>query len=164
MEGETQGGYDYRAYLARRQVFGIFYPNRGQEILPTHQTGFPPLRWAERLRRHVEITIDRLYREQPDHVHILKGMLLGKRGELPASIYDVFRNSGSLHILAVSGLHVGLITALCFLGFFTLPTSPKNSLHFHHCLYHNLRLLGRISPVSVASVIYGNSIPHRADC
>ena len=117
------GGFDYRAYLARRQVFGIFYPDRGQEILPTHQTGFPPLRWAERLRRHVEITIDRLYREQPDHIHILKGMLLGKRGDLPASTYDVFRNSGSLHILAVSGLHVGLITALCFLGFslFQLP-------------------------------------------
>lgn len=117
------GGFDYRAYLARRQVFGIFYPNRNREILSAYQTGFPPLRWAERLRRRVEITIDRLYREQPDHVHILKGMLLGKRSELPAATYDVFRNSGSLHILAVSGLHVGLITALCFLIFslFQLP-------------------------------------------
>ena len=117
------GGFDYRAYLARRQVFGIFYPDRHQEISPTYQAGFPPLRWAERLRRRVEGVIDRLYHEHPDHVHILKGMLLGKRRELPASTLDLFRNSGSLHVLAVSGLHVGLITALCFLSFslFQLP-------------------------------------------
>lgn len=122
-EQRNPGGFDYRAYLARRQVFGIFYPDRHQEILPTYQAGFPPLRWAERLRRRVEVTIDCLYHEYPDHVHILKGMLLGKRSQLPASTIDLFRNSGSLHILAVSGLHVGLITALCFLSFslFGLP-------------------------------------------
>ncbi len=119
------GGFDYRAHLARQKVFGIFYPNRDQEISPTHQSGIPPLRWAERLRRRVEITIDRLYHEQPDHIQILKGMLLGKRSELPSSTYDVFRNSGSLHILAVSGLHVGLITTLCFLGFSLIQLPRK---------------------------------------
>jgi competence protein ComEC len=119
------GGFDYRAYLTRRQVFGIFYPNRHQEISPTHQAGLPPLRWTERLRRRVEVTIDRLYHEQPDHVHILKGMLLGKRSELPDSTLDIFRNSGSLHVLAVSGLHVGLISALCFLSFSLLGLPRK---------------------------------------
>lgn len=119
------GGFDYRAYLARRQVFGIFYPTRHQEIAPTYQAGFPPLRWTEGLRRRVEDTIDRLYHEQRDHVHILKGMLLGKRSELPAATFDVFRNSGSLHILAVSGLHVGLITGLCFLGFSLIQLPRK---------------------------------------
>ena len=123
------GGFDYRAYLARRQVFGIFYPNRHQEIALTDQAGFPPLRWTESLRRRVETTIDRLYHEQPDHVHILKGMLLGKRSELPAATYDEFRNSGSLHVLAVSGLHVGLITALCFLSF-SLIQLPRKTVCF----------------------------------
>lgn len=123
------GGFDYRAYLARRQVFGIFYPNRHQEILPIFQAGFPPLRWAERLRRRVEDTIDRLYRKHPDHVQILKGMLLGKRSELSESTYDIFRNSGSLHVLAVSGLHVGLITALCFLSF-SLLQIPRKTVCF----------------------------------
>ena len=119
------GGFDYRAYLARRQVFGTFYPNRHHEISPTYQARLSPLRWAERLRRLVEVTIDRLYHEHPDHAHILKGMLLGKRSGLPDSTLDVFRNTGSLHVLAVSGLHVGLITALCFLSFSLLGLPRK---------------------------------------
>ena len=29
------GGLDYRAYLERRQVFGVLYPHRNQKVVPT---------------------------------------------------------------------------------------------------------------------------------
>ena len=115
------GGFDYRSYLARRQVFGILYPDRGLEIGRTGQSGFPLLRWTESLRRRVEGVVDTAYKKHPDHVEILKGMLLGKRGGIEESTIAAFRNSGSLHILAVSGLHVGLIAGVFFLCFSRLP-------------------------------------------
>ncbi|MDE0043765.1 MAG: ComEC/Rec2 family competence protein, partial [Candidatus Poribacteria bacterium] len=115
------GGFDYRSYLARRQVFGVFYPERELEISPTGQSGFPFLRWTESLRRRVENVIDSVYHKHPEHVEILKGMLLGKRGGIEESTITAFRNSGSLHILAVSGLHVGLIAGVFFLCFSRLP-------------------------------------------
>ena len=52
-------------------------------------------------------------------------MLLGLRNELSPDILDAFRNSGSIHILAVSGLHVGLIATVCFFGFSLLRLPRK---------------------------------------
>ena len=124
-EQRNPGGFDYRSYLARRGVFGILYPNRGQEIIRTHRSGFPPLRWTETLRRRVEIVIDEAYEENRVHAQVLKGMLLGLRNELSPDILDAFRNSGSIHILAVSGLHVGLIATVCFFGFSLLRLPRK---------------------------------------
>ena len=119
------GGFDYRFYLARRGVFGILYPPRSQEIVLTDQSGFPLLRWTEKLRRRVEDVIDAAYHENRIHAQVLKGMLLGLRSELSPDILDTFRNSGSIHILAVSGLHVGLIATVCFLGFSLLRLPRK---------------------------------------
>ena len=115
------GGFDYRSYLARRQVFGILYPERELEIAATGQSGFLLLRWTEDLRRRVENVIDSAYHEHPEHVEILKGMLLGKRGGIEETTIAAFRNSGSLHILAVSGLHVGLIAGVFFICFSRFP-------------------------------------------
>ena len=121
------GGFDYRSYLARRGVFGILQPNREQEIVPTDSSGFPLLRWTEGLRRRVETVIDRAYNENRIHAQVLKGMLLGLRSELSPDILDAFRNSGNIHILAVSGLHVGLIATVCFFGFSLLRLPRKTT-------------------------------------
>ena len=121
------GGFDYRSYLAHRGVFGILQPDRGQEIVTTDSSGFPLLRWTEGLRRRVETVIDRAYRENRIHAQVLKGILLGLRSELSPDILDAFRNSGNIHILAVSGLHVGLIATVCFFGFSLLRLPRKTT-------------------------------------
>ena len=121
------GGFDYRSYLARRGDFGILYPQWNQEIVPTDSSGFPLLRWTEGLRRRVETVIDRAYRENRIHAQVLKGLLLGLRSELSPDILDAFRNSGNIHILAVSGLHVGLIATVCFFGFSLLRLPRKTT-------------------------------------
>ena len=121
------GGFDYRSYLASRQVFGILQPHRDQKIVPTDRSGFPPLRWAERLRRRVESVIDEAYHEHRIHAQVLKAMLLGLRSELSPDTLDAFRNSGSIHILAVSGLHIGLIATVCFLSFSLLHLPRKST-------------------------------------
>ncbi len=124
-EQRNPGGFDYRSYLARRGVFGILYPNRGQEIILTDRSGFPPLRWTEAVRRRVEAVIDNAYHENRTHAQVLKAMFLGLRNELSPDILEAFRNSGSIHILAVSGLHVGLIATVCFFGFSLLRLPRK---------------------------------------
>ncbi len=116
------GGFDYRAFLARKDVTGIIYH---QGLLHVgEQAGFPPLRWIETLRHKTERVIDTAYsREQTTsiedealHAQLLKGILLGKRGDVPSETLEIFRNSGTFHVLAVSGLHVGLIALFCYLG------------------------------------------------
>ena len=109
------GGFDYNAYLAQRNVFGIIDVKGLLRI--GEQGGFPPGRWIEALRIRTERTIDLIYTEPSLHAQLLKGVLLGKRADLPTETLDIFRNSGAFHVLAVSGLHVGLIAMFCYLGF-----------------------------------------------
>ena len=92
------------------------------------QGGFLPGRWIEALRIHTEHVIDVIYTDteavEPSlHAQLLKGILLGKRSDLPTETLDIFRNSGTFHVLAVSGLHVGLVAMFCYFGFscFRLP-------------------------------------------
>ncbi len=50
---------------------------------------------------------------------LMEALLIGTREEVPADLYDGFKKTGSLHILALSGLHVGVLYALllALLGF-----------------------------------------------
>ena len=43
---------------------------------------------------------------------LLQAMLLGNRGELSGEMIQIYRNSGNSHILALSGLHLGILFGL----------------------------------------------------
>ena len=45
-----------------------------------------------------------------DEGNFLKGLLLGERSDLPDDIQSAFVNTGTFHVLAVAGLHVGFAT------------------------------------------------------
>ncbi len=109
------GGFDYKAYLARQNVVGIVEAIGLLQI--GEQSGFPPLRWIAALRIQTERLIDAIYTEISLHAQLVKGILLGKRSDVPSETLDTFRNSGTFHVLAVSGLHVGLIAGFCYFGF-----------------------------------------------
>lgn len=46
---------------------------------------------------------------------LLKGLLLGDRRELPKKVLSAFCDTGTIHVLAVSGLHVGIIAGIVWL-------------------------------------------------
>ncbi len=50
---------------------------------------------------------------------LMEALLIGSREDVPPDLYDGFKKTGSLHILALSGLHVGVLYALLLtiLGF-----------------------------------------------
>ncbi len=107
------GGFDYQAYLSRKAVFGIIY-HQGLLEIDDAQAGFPPLRWIETLRLRTEEVIDEAYGIDSLDALLIKGIMLGKRSDLPTDTVETFRNSGNLHVLAVSGLHVGFVATFCY--------------------------------------------------
>lgn len=104
---------------------------KGQEIIveaepaPSREPGrFAYVCWADRgqiqvggFRRPVDSlragffsVIQRRIRElEPPVAALLSALLLGRREELQHSLYQQFRYSGSLHLLALSGLHLGIL-------------------------------------------------------
>jgi len=59
---------------------------------------------------------------------LVNGLLLGLKSEIPACIADLFRQLGVSHLLAVSGLHVGLIMLIIYQILLTLsiPRVPRS--------------------------------------
>ncbi len=52
----------------------------------------------------------------PEPIQLLRALLLGIRNALPPSLYQTFANTGTLHIFAISGLHVGVLGLILIAG------------------------------------------------
>ncbi|RKY62199.1 MAG: hypothetical protein DRP95_01875, partial [Candidatus Latescibacterota bacterium] len=107
------GTPDGRALLERRGIYALLYADRMQTI--GRKGGIPAVRAL--VRRALELDLPGL------HAGVLKGLILGERGEVPRWLRDAFARSGTAHILAVSGLHTGFIAAFLFFlfGFIGVP-------------------------------------------
>lgn len=107
------GVFDLRAYLGRQDVFdGVFvrYPENG--MILRVGGGNPIAHTAARARAWMRTTLTRGLEDSPDVMALINGMALGLRHEAPNDIEDPFQQTGTLHLFAVAGLHVGIIAQL----------------------------------------------------
>ena len=76
----------------------------------------PPLSpgcWGTRWRRWAQDVLGRGVEEtSPVETTLYRALLLGTREEVPAEVYEAFRRTGTVHIFALSGLHVGMLGVL----------------------------------------------------
>jgi ComEC/Rec2-related protein len=56
--------------------------------------------------------LERGVSDYPDEVAVLKALLLGYRADLPPAWEQRFSRTGTLHVFAISGLHVGVMAIL----------------------------------------------------
>ena len=60
---------------------------------------------------------------------VVRSVILGLRGEITEQTADTFIKTGTMHILAVSGLHIGII-AVALMGLLRLTRCPRNLTYF----------------------------------
>ena len=100
--------FDYRGYLAHQGIHAtMFYPEI--EVLDTGR-GFPPLAWVYSLRGRLAQTLAQVLPEP--QASLAQGMVLGIRGNIPRDLQDDFSRSGTAHLLAISGLHLGIMAGI----------------------------------------------------
>ena len=107
------GEFDMRAYLARRDVKNLFivrYPENGRILAPG--SGFSILRVAARSREWMQRMLSRDLEDSPDVVGLICGTSLGLRHQTHDDIEEPFQQTGTLHLFAVAGLHVGIVARL----------------------------------------------------
>ena len=71
-----------------------------------------PLAWSRIWRENAALRLEAGMDDYSVQTAILKALVLGYRKEIPDDTMDVFRRTGSLHIFAISGLHVGIVGLL----------------------------------------------------
>lgn len=54
------------------------------------------------------------------YVGLVKGLAVGARGDISEAQWQTLRDTGTMHLLAISGLHLGLVAALVFFVVLTI--------------------------------------------
>lgn len=104
--------FNYRDYLLRRGIsHTVFIHDPSQVRLiekAFHRDWRAPFQMSRRWM------LDRLEKwlEHPDSFAVGAALLLGQKDHLSPSLRDAYAGSGAMHVLAVSGLHVGIIYLL----------------------------------------------------
>ncbi len=108
------GGFDYAAHMARQGLFLRAYAGKrsGLRVLGKTQALSARL-WLEGLRQELGSILDRL--PPGPGRGLLRALVLGQRGELSLRAKEAFSQTGVAHLLAISGLHLGLIWGLAYL-------------------------------------------------
>ncbi|MBA7483426.1 ComE operon protein 3 [subsurface metagenome] len=118
------GGFSYQNYLATQKISALVNLVVNEQIKSIGEARVNPFfRIVFYLRKHLIETIDHTLPSLQGSV--LKGILLGRREELPPLLYQAFITTGVAHVLAVSGLHVGLVAAFFYYGLFPLLRFPN---------------------------------------
>ena len=121
-EKRNPGEFDYNKYLLSKGIVGLFisYDTDSINIYDKNADYFKVTLLA--VRKHIDKIIHDLH--QPETAGLLRGLLLADRSEIDFETKNDFINSGVIHVLAVSGLHVGyvLIIFLFIFGRFGIYT------------------------------------------
>ncbi len=105
---EPIGDFDYAAWLESQQIAGVMWARRAE--LAATGGGSKPVAALHGVRIALASGIQRAV-PAPES-GLAQALLLGIRSELPHDVKESFRTAGMSHLLAISGLHVGVVMAL----------------------------------------------------
>ena len=100
--------FDYKRYMEHQGIYWQGYPTC-YEIKDT--PSFSPFIKAKQLQGYLAATLSH-YPFSKETVGVLKALVLGVRSDITPELYQQYINAGAVHILAISGLHIGIITYL----------------------------------------------------
>ncbi|WP_461532437.1 ComEC/Rec2 family competence protein [Sinomicrobium sp.] len=118
--------FDYRSYLQRRLIYHQLYlDSSGLRPLPGSENNLYSS--AGTLRKST-ISLLRENGVQGDVLALTQALLLGERQDIPNTLYDDYSAAGVIHILSISGLHVGILLLLLHSALFPLNYSRHSRI------------------------------------
>ena len=146
------GGFDYEGWLFRQEIGATGYVIAGPESYQVRGERMPSL---SRLRRAV---VERIERALPsdDARAVLLAIGVGARHEIRREQWDLYARTGTSHLMAISGLHIGLAATTVFLATWSmlgLVVAPAQ--------YHGLGGARRSAGCVAYAALSGFAVPAR---
>ncbi|WP_299837827.1 ComEC/Rec2 family competence protein [uncultured Tenacibaculum sp.] len=102
--------FNYKAYLKQKGIFHQVFINNNYTI--TDQSSyFSLLETASQIRNRIESKLQK-HSFTKEQRSIMNALLLGQRREVSNTLKESYTKAGAIHILAISGLHIGIILYL----------------------------------------------------
>ncbi len=105
------GGFDYEGWLFQRGIRATGYVRASERNRLLGQAGglVNIQRWRQRIR-------DQMNALSPDAdgAALLNALVIGDRAGIKRRHWQLFTNTGTSHLIAISGLHIGIVAGLAF--------------------------------------------------
>lgn len=102
------GLFDYKTYLERQGIRVVLIARGDEAARKIGAGGANPLQNAALVVKQ-KMSAAATYSLAPSHAAVLNGMIFGVQGLIDSETRRAFSETGVVHILSVSGLHVGLV-------------------------------------------------------
>jgi competence protein ComEC len=118
--------FDYREYLKGSAIYHQIFLHPGNYIRIEREDShsLDPRGLALRTRENFLNKLRR-YCKQEEYYAIAAALLYGFRGEIDEASIKAFTNTGTIHILSVSGMHVAVLFGFLSLVFRYIPWPPR---------------------------------------
>ena len=104
------GGFDYETWLFRERIRATGYVRADPDNARLEST---PAYLVHRLRQRILLAV-RQRLSAHEHQGLVPALSVGVRDGLTPSEWRVLRTTGTAHLVAISGLHIGLVAGLVF--------------------------------------------------
>lgn len=122
------GAFNYRQYAAFQQTFhNAFLKHQDWLLLKERKVnGFKQFILAA--REKILATLRKNIAGEKDELGIAEALLIGYTNDLDKDLVQAYSNTGVVHIIAISGMHLGLIYVLLVWVFARVPGIKKSRL------------------------------------
>ncbi len=115
-EFHNPGGFNYARYMNMKGIFATaFISNESQIILLRKNSGNSLKLKLEKYRYYLQDLLNN--HSSTPAKEIIAAMTLGKKRDISAEVRENFNRTGTAHLLAISGLHIGMVFMA---GFFVI--------------------------------------------
>ncbi|MRI35243.1 DNA internalization-related competence protein ComEC/Rec2 [Endozoicomonas sp. OPT23] len=102
----SRGAFDREAWAAREGVIAVGYVKEGELLSGSKSLSVGTIRSA--IRGWLQQSTS------PDNAAVLSAILIGDKSGLSQQQWDNFNNTGTTHLMVISGLHIGMVAVLGF--------------------------------------------------
>ncbi len=109
-ERRNPGEFDFRSFFHRKGIYGRVFTDREYQISASISTNWTIDKSIESIREQIKMTIQNSVLGPP--AGLLIALILGDKSAVDPEVKSDFIETGVVHVLAVSGLHVGYVVMI----------------------------------------------------
>jgi len=153
---KNPGLFDYARYLAANNIYSMLKVGDRYIVKDMGHSRADLLRnMAYALRHKIKVRIDRYFDRASADNGFLSAIIVGDRSNLKKSINEDFIKTGTVHILSISGSHVGLVACILIFIFASARIPRKINLALTMpCLLFYSFVVGLCPPIVRSTMMY----------
>lgn len=114
------GGFDYEAHMLSRNLDGRAYLRQVEIVGQTESSWFEKIKYSLALHRQKNIerySVDPASNQNTSFAqHLIPALVFGESSSIPPALMNKLQALGGIHLVVVSGLHMGLMLMFVWVG------------------------------------------------